>query len=50
MGGKGMTKSVGGDVLLDARFLLIELDYLPEPLSGHVLPADVYEEGLFVRS
>ena len=48
--GEGMAESVGSDILLDARFLLIELDYLPETLSGHMLPADVDEEGLFVRS
>ena len=48
--GEGMAESVWSDVLLDARFLLIELDYLPETLSGHMFAADVDEEGLFVRS
>ena len=48
--GEGMTEGVGSDILLDARHLLIVLYDLPESLTGHVLPADVYEEGLFVRS
>ena len=48
--GEGMTKSVGGDVLLDARHFLIMLYDFPEALTGHVLPADVDEEGLLVRS
>ena len=45
--GEGMAKRMRSDILLDARHLLIVLDYLPETLSGHVLPADVDEEGLF---
>ena len=44
--GEGMAESVGSDVLLDARFLLIELDYLPETLSGHMFATYVHEEGL----
>ena len=47
---EGVPKGVGSDILLDARHLLVVFDYLPETLSGHVLPADVDEEGLLVRS
>ena len=47
---EGVPKGVGSDILFNPRHFLIMLYDLPEPLSGHVLPADVYEEGLFVRS
>ena len=43
---EGVPKGVESYVLLDARQLLIMLDYLPETLTGHVFPADVDEEGL----
>ena len=48
--GEGMAEGVGSDILLDARHLLIVLDYLPETLSGHMFATYVHEEGLFVRS
>ncbi len=48
--GEGMAESVGSDVLLDARHLLVVFDYLPETLSGHMFATYVHEEGLFVRS
>ena len=48
--GEGMAESVWGDILLDARHLLIVLYDLPESLTGHVLATYVHEEGLFVRS
>lgn len=48
--GEGMAKRMRSDILLDARHLLIVLDYLPETLSGHMFATYVHEEGLFVRS
>ena len=47
---EGVPKGVGSDVLYNARHLLIMLYDFPEALTGHVLPADVDEEGLLVRS
>ena len=39
----------GGDVLLDARLLLIVLDDFPETLTAHTLAVHVHEQGRFLR-
>ena len=49
MCGKGVAQRVRGDILFDARLLLVVLDYLPEALARHTLTADVDEQGLLVR-
>ena len=46
---KGMAQSVGGNVLLDARLLLIVLDDFPETLTAHTLAVHVHEQGRFLR-
>ena len=42
---KGVTKSVWGDVLLDAGLFLIEFDNLPEALPAHAFTVHIHEQG-----
>ena len=42
--GERVAQCVRRDVLLNARLLLVELDYLPEALTGHALTADIDKE------
>ena len=47
--GKGVAQSVGRDVLLNARLLLIVLDELPEALAAHPVAAHIDKEGRLIH-
>ena len=49
VGGKRVAQRMGGDVLLDTRFLLVVLDELPEALTAHPLAAHVDKQGGLLR-
>ena len=45
---KAVAQSMGGDILLNMGFLLIELQNLPESLTADSLTAHVYKQGLLI--
>ena len=48
MGGKGMTKRMGCDFLLDSRLILIMFNDFPKTLPGHARTIHIYKESSLV--